>query len=444
MTKPFTLLDGLEHEDGEASHLKRNKIVSLLKEKFDFENTHLRPPSSKEKGILAKCFSYFAPEQAKELGIYPYFREIQDIDGCHVKIDGKEAISVSTNNYLGLSQEPRVIAAARDALERFGIGCTGSRFLNGTFNLHKNLESELADYLDREDSIVMSTGFQANQGTIACLLGRREVAFSDRENHASIYEGCGVAQGKTVRYQHNDMDHLEYYLKKYSDVEGKMIITDSVFSMSGDIANLPAIVKLAKDYGAIVMVDEAHGLGVMGEKGRGVTSYYNLEDEVDIYMGTFSKSLGSIGGFISAKSKVTEYIRHKASAFIFTAALPPASVAGVLAALDVMVSEPERINQLRENTAYIKRGFFDMGFQVNNNAIPIVPIKIGEEALTLYFNRLLFDAGVFAGVAVSPVVPPLNAMIRTSYTSTHTQEDLDKVLASFRRLGTQLGVIPKE
>jgi 8-amino-7-oxononanoate synthase len=444
MTKPFTLLDGLENEDGEASHLKRNKIVSLLKEKFDFENTHLRPPSSKEKGILAKCFSYFAPEQAKELGIYPYFREIQDIDGCHVKIDGKEAISVSTNNYLGLSQEPRVIAAARDALERFGIGCTGSRFLNGTFNLHKNLESELADYLDREDSIVMSTGFQANQGTIACLLGRREVAFSDRENHASIYEGCGVAQGKTVRYQHNDMDHLEYYLKKYSDVEGKMIITDSVFSMSGDIANLPAIVKLAKDYGAIVMVDEAHGLGVMGEKGRGVTSYYNLEDEVDIYMGTFSKSLGSIGGFISAKSKVTEYIRHKASAFIFTAALPPASVAGVLAALDVMVSEPERINQLRENTAYIKRGFFDMGFQVNNNAIPIVPIKIGEEALTLYFNRLLFDAGVFAGVAVSPVVPPLNAMIRTSYTSTHTQEDLDKVLASFRRLGTQLGVIPKE
>ncbi|MBT5869668.1 MAG: pyridoxal phosphate-dependent aminotransferase family protein [Nitrospinaceae bacterium] len=444
MTKPFTLLDGLENEDDEASHLKRNKIVSLLKEKFDFENTHLRPPSSKEKGILAKCFSYFAPEQAKELGIYPYFREIQDIDGCHVKIDGKEAISVSTNNYLGLSQEPRVIAAARDALERFGIGCTGSRFLNGTFNLHKNLESELADYLDREDSIVMSTGFQANQGTIACLLGRREVAFSDRENHASIYEGCGVAQGKTVRYQHNDMDHLEYYLKKYSDVEGKMIITDSVFSMSGDIANLPAIVKLAKDYGAIVMVDEAHGLGVMGEKGRGVTSYYNLEDEVDIYMGTFSKSLGSIGGFISAKSKVTEYIRHKASAFIFTAALPPASVAGVLAALDVMVSEPERINQLRENTAYIKRGFFDMGFQVNNNAIPIVPIKIGEEALTLYFNRLLFDAGVFAGVAVSPVVPPLNAMIRTSYTSTHTQEDLDKVLASFRRLGTQLGVIPKE
>ncbi len=444
MTKPFTLLNGLDNEDDEPSHLKRNKIVSLLKEKFDFENSHLRPPSSKEKGILAKCFGYFAPEQAKELGIYPYFREIQDIDGCHVKIDGKEAISVSTNNYLGLAQEPRVISAARDALERFGIGCTGSRFLNGTFNLHKTLERELSEYLNREDSIVMSTGFQANQGTIACLLGRKEVAFSDRENHASIYEGCGVAQGKTVRYQHNDMDHLEYYLKKYSDVEGKIIITDSVFSMSGDIANLPAIVKLAKDYGASVMVDEAHGLGVMGEKGRGVTSYYNLEDEIDIYMGTFSKSLGSIGGFVSAKSKITEFIRHKASAFIFTAALPPASVAGVIAGLDILVSEPERINQLRENTAYIKRGFFDMGFQVNNNSIPIVPIKIGEEALTLYLNRLLFDDGVFAGVAVSPVVPPLNAMIRTSYTSTHTQKDLDKVLGSFRRLGTKLGVIPKE
>jgi 7-keto-8-aminopelargonate synthetase-like enzyme len=289
----------------------------------------------------------------------------------------------------------------------------------------------------------MSTGFQANQGTIGCLLGRKDVAFSDRENHASIYEGCGVATGKTVRYHHNDMDHLEYYLKKYSDVEGKIIVTDSIFSMSGDIANLPAIVKLARDYNANVMVDEAHGLGVMGENGKGVASYYNLEDEIDIYMGTFSKSLGSIGGFISAKSKITEFVRHKASAFIFTAALPPASVAGVIASLDVMINEPQRIDKLRENTAYIKRGFFDMGFQVNNNSIPIVPIKIGEEALTLYLNRLLFDDGVFAGVAVSPVVPPLNAMIRTSYTSSHDKKDLDKVLGSFKKLGTKLGIIPK-
>ena len=266
-------------------------------------------------------------------------RAIEEIDGCHVVIDGKPAISVSTNNYLGLAQDSRVVAAARDALERFGIGCTGSRFLNGTFDLHKTLEREISTFLNREDTIVMSTGFQANQGTIACLLGRKDVAFSDRENHASIYEGCGVAQGKTVRYQHNDMDHLEYYLKKYSDVEGKIIITDSIFSMSGDIANLPAIVKLARDYNANVMVDEAHGLGVMGENGKGVASYYNLEDEIDIYMGTFSKSLGSIGGFISAKSKITEFVRHKASAFIFTAALPPASVAGVIASLDVMINE---------------------------------------------------------------------------------------------------------
>ena len=443
MTKPFTLLSELESENGEPSHLKKSKITSLLKKKFDFENTHLHPPNIKDKGILAKCFGYFAPEQAKELGIYPYFRAIEEIDGCHVVIDGKPAISVSTNNYLGLAQDPRVVEAARDALERFGIGCTGSRFLNGTFDLHKTLEREISTFLNREDTIVMSTGFQANQGTIACLLGRKDVAFSDRENHASIYEGCGVAQGKTVRYQHNDMDHLEYYLKKYSDVEGKIIITDSIFSMSGDIANLPAIVKLAKDYGANVMVDEAHGLGVMGESGKGVASYYNLEDEIDIYMGTFSKSLGSIGGFISAKSKIIEFIRHKASAFIFTAALPPASVAGVIAGLDIMIKEPERMDKLQENANYIKRGFFDMGFQVNNNSIPIVPIKIGEEALTLYLNRLLFDDGVFAGVAVSPVVPPLNAMIRTSYTSTHDQKDLDTVLASFKKLGTKLGIIPK-
>ena len=443
MTKPFTILNEIENEDGQPPHLKKNKIISLLKKKFDFENSHLRPPNSKDKGILAKCFGYFAPEQAKELGIYPYFKAIEEIDGCHVVIDGNPAISVSTNNYLGLAQDPRIVSAARDALEKFGIGCTGSRFLNGTFNLHKTLEKEISSFLNREDSIVMSTGFQANQGTIACLLGRKDVAFSDRENHASIYEGCGVAPGKTVRYQHNDMDHLEYYLKKYSDVEGKIIITDTIFSMSGDIANLPAIVKLAKDYGAGVMVDEAHGLGVLGERGKGVTNYYNLEDEIDIYMGTFSKSLGSIGGFISAKSKITDFIRHKASAFIFTAALPPASVAGVTAGLDVMINEPERIDKLRENTAYIKRGFFDMGFQVNNNSIPIVPIKIGEEALTLYLNRLLFDEGVFAGVAVSPVVPPLNAMIRTSYTSSHDKKDLDKVLGSFRKLGAKLGIIQK-
>ena len=443
MTKPFTLLSELESDDGEPSHLKKSKITSLLKKKFDFENTHLHPPNIKDKGILAKCFGYFAPEQAKELGIYPYFRAIEEIDGCHVVIDGKPAISVSTNNYLGLAQDPRVVAAARDALERFGIGCTGSRFLNGTFDLHKTLEREISTFLNREDSIVMSTGFQANQGAISCLLGRKDVAFSDRENHASIYEGCAVAPGKTVRYQHNDMDHLEYYLKKYSDVEGKIIITDSIFSMSGDIANLPAIVKLAKDYGANVMVDEAHGLGVMGESGKGVASYYGLEDEIDIYMGTFSKSLGSIGGFISAKSKITEFIRHKASAFIYTAALPPASVAGVIEGLDIMIKEPERMDKLQENANYIKRGFFDMGFQVNNNSIPIVPIKIGEEALTLYLNRLLFDDGVFAGVAVSPVVPPLNAMIRTSYTSAHDQKDLDTVLASFKKLGTKLGIIPK-
>ncbi len=444
MTKPFSLINELENQDTDPAHLKRNKIISLLKKKFDFENSHLKSSNGKEKGILAKCFGYLAPDQAKELGIYPYFKEIEEIDGCRVVIDGKEAISVSTNNYLGLAQEPRVIEAARLALEKFGIGCTGSRFLNGTFNLHKNLEREISSFLNREDTIVMSTGFQANQGTISCLLGRKDIAFSDRENHASIYEGCAIAPGKTIRYQHNDMDHLEYCLKKHSDVEGKIILTDTVFSMSGDIANLPVIVKLAKDYGATVMIDEAHGLGIIGEQGRGVASYYNFENEIDLYMGTYSKSLGSIGGFISSKSKITEYIRHKALAFIFTAALPPASVAGVTEGLNIMISEPERINRLRENTAFIKRGFFDMGFQVNNNSIPIVPITIGEEALTLYLNRLLFDEGIFAGVAVSPVVPPLNAMIRTSYTSAHKREDLEKVLESFKKLGAKLGIISKE
>lgn len=424
-------------------HLKREKIISLLKKKFDFENSHLRLVVKKGEGILSKCISYDAPCQAKDLGIYPYFRETEDMAGAHVIIEGKEVITVSTNNYLGLTKDPRVISAAIKALEKFGAGCTGSRFLNGTLTLHTTLERELSAFLGREDTIVMSTGFQANQGTISCLLGRKDVAFSDRENHASIYEGCAIAPGKTVRYRHNDMDHLEYCLKKHSDVDGKLIITDSVFSMSGDIANLPGIVKLAKDHGASVLVDEAHGLGVMGDKGKGVTNHYNLEDEIDIYIGTFSKSLGSIGGFVSANSKVTEFIRHKASAFIFTAALPPASVAGVMAALDIMANEPERMDRLHENTSYIKKGFFDMGFQINNNPIPIVPIKIGDEALTLFLNQLLFNDGVFAGVAVSPVVPPLNAMIRTSYTSAHVRKDLDQVLASFKKFGTELGIIPQ-
>jgi len=356
-------------------------------------------------------------------------------------VSGKQVILAGTNNYLGLTKDPRVIEAGQKALERFGAGCTGSRFLNGTLSLHNKLEKELSSFLNREDSIVMSTGFQANQGTISCLLGRKDVAFSDRENHASIYEGCAISPGRTVRYRHNDMDHLEYYLKKYSDVDGKLIITDSIFSMSGDIANLPEIVKLAKDYKATVLVDEAHGLGVLGDQGKGVTNYFNLEKEIDIYVGTFSKSLGSIGGFVSGKAKVTEFIRHKASAFIFTAALPPASVAGVTKALEIVINEPERLDRLHENTSYVKKGFFNMGFQVNNNPVPIVPIKIGDEALTLFMNQLLFDDGVFAGVAVSPVVPPHNAMIRTSFTSSHTHEELDQVLASFGKFGKKLGII---
>ncbi len=425
------------------AHLRRDQIVSKLKESFDFENAHLRSSSNEGQGVLSKCLGYEAPDQAKDLGIYPYFREIEAMNGAHVTIGGRDVITVSSNNYLGLTKDPRVIEAAKNALDKFGTGCTGSRFVNGNLSLHKKLENELSHFLKREDTIVMSTGYQANQGTISCLLGRKDIAFSDRENHASIYEGCAVSPCKTVRFRHSDMDHLEHCLRKYSTVEGKLIITDSVFSMSGDIANLPGIVKLARDYKANVLVDEAHGMGVIGEAGRGVTSYYNLEKEIDIYVGTFSKSMGSIGGFVSAHPKVTEYIRHKASAFIFTAALPPASVAGVNTALNIMIQEPERIRQLHDNTTYMKKSLFSMGFQINNNPIPIIPIKIGDEALTLYFNQLLFDQGVFAGVAVSPVVPPFHAMIRTSFTSAHTQEDLNHVLHTFQTIGTDLGIIPQ-
>jgi len=419
------------------------KKIVQIKEKFDFENGHLHPSTENDEGIFSKCSNYQAPKQARDLGIYPYFREIEKTGSSHVVIDGKDVVTISSNNYLGLAKDPRVIAAGRDALEKFGIGCTGSRFLNGTLSLHRTLEKNISNFLGREDSIVMSTGFQANQGTIACLLGKQDVAFSDRENHASIYEGCAIAPGKTLRYRHNDMDHLEHLLQKNSQVRGKLIITDSVFSMSGDVANLPEIVKLAKNHGASLLVDEAHGMGVLGDNGRGACEYFDVEKDVDIYVGTFSKSLGSIGGFVSTKKHIAEYIRHKASAFIFTAALPPASVAGVIEGLDILASDSKRRKLLQKNTAFIKRAFFEMGIQVNNNQVPIVPIQIGDEALTLYMNRLLFDDGIFAGVAVSPVVPPLKAMIRTSYTSAHTKGDLDKILISFGKNLKKIGVLPQ-
>jgi len=441
MEKYFHLKRQDEDKNGTPPQLKRNKVVALHKKEFGLSQAHLPPTPEKESGLLSKCFSYHSMAQARDLGNYPFFREIEETEGCRVVINGKKVITICTNNYLGLTKDPRVIAAGQQALEKFGAGCTGSRFLNGTLSLHNKLENELSGFLNREDALVMSTGFQANQGTISCLLGRKDVAFSDRENHASIYEGCAVAPGKTVRYRHNDMDHLEYFLKKYSDVDGKLIITDSIFSMTGDIANLPEIVKLAKDYKATILVDEAHGMGVLGDQGKGVTNYFNLEKEIDIYVGTFSKSLGSIGGFVSGKAKVTEFIRHKASAFIFTAALPPASVAGVAKALDIMINEPARLEKLHENTSYVKKGFFDMGFQVNNNPVPIVPLKIGDEALTLKMNQLLFDDGVFAAVAVPPAVPPHNPMIRTSFTSSHNREDLDQILASFNKFGKKLGII---
>jgi len=419
------------------------KKIVQIKKKFDFENGHLHPSTKNDEGIFSKCSNYQAPKQAKDLGIYPYFREIEKTGSSHVVIDGKDVVTISSNNYLGLAKDPRVIAAGRDALEKFGIGCTGSRFLNGTLSLHRTLEKNISNFLGREDSIVMSTGFQANQGTIACLLGKQDVAFSDRENHASIYEGCAIAPGKTLRYRHNDMDHLEHLLQKNSQVRGKIIITDSVFSMSGDVANLPEIVKLAKNHGASLLVDEAHGMGVLGDNGRGACEYFDIEKDVDIYVGTFSKSLGSIGGFVSTKKHIAEYIRHKAAAFIFTAALPPASVAGVIEGLDILASDLKRRKLLHKNTAFIKRAFFEMGIQVNNNSVPIVPIQIGDEALTLYMNRLLFDDGIFAGVAVSPVVPPLKAMIRTSYTSAHTKGDLDKILISFGKNLKRIGILPQ-
>jgi len=380
--------------------------------------------------IFKKCYDFKTVESAKEMGIYPYFHALETKQGPEVMMEGRREIMIGSNSYLGLTGDPRVIAAGVKALQEFGTGVSGSRFLNGTTTLHIQLEKELAAFLQKEAVATFSTGFQTNLGILAGIAGHDDIIFCDRENHASIYDGAKLSYATMVRYNHNDMAGLEELLVNANPNKGRLIVTDGVFSMSGDICNLPEIVRLAKKYDARVMVDDAHALGVLGAHGRGTAEYFGLEKDVDIIMGTFSKSLASIGGYMTADAKVIEYIRHKSRPFIFSAALTPANAACALESLHILQKEPERIQNLLSIAEYARQRFEANGLEIiHKSIVPIIPIYTYSELRTLMACKLLFKKGVYVNSVLPPAAPEGQCLIRTSYMATHSKAQIDEAVA---------------
>ena len=377
--------------------------------------------------LFRKCEHLEKITTAKEMGIYPYFHTLNSKQGQQVVMEGKDMIMLGSNNYLGLTSHPEVIEAGIKALEQYGSGCSGSRFLNGTLDAHVALERELAEFLHKEDVVTFSTGFQSNLGIISAIAGRTDYILCDKENHASIYDGCRLSFAKMLRYNHSDMEDLERQLKTIvTEKSGILIVTDGVFSMGGDICKLPEIVKLAKKYGARVMVDDAHGLGVLGEHGRGTAEHFGLEDEVDFYMGTFSKSLASLGGYMAAKKEVCEFVRHSSRPCIFCASITPSNVACARKSLEIIKREPERIKNLHDISNYMRAGLRAANIDIIAiDETPIIPIYTYEDNKTFLACKMLFDNGVYVNPVVSPATPVGQALIRTSYTATHTKEQID-------------------
>ncbi len=394
----------------------------------------------KRADLFDKCFRFTKARELIQAGLYPYFRVIESAQDPVVYINGRRMIMVGSNNYLGLTNDPRVKEAAINAIKKYGTGCAGSRFLNGTLDIHVQTEEKLARFVRREAALIFSTGFQVNLGVISALIGKDDLVIIDKMDHASIIDGCRLSFGEIKKFRHNDMEGLERVLQENED-RAKLVVVDGVFSMEGDIVNLPEVYKLCKRYNARLMVDDAHGIGVLGATGRGTCEHFGLEQEVDLIMGTYSKSLASIGGFVAGDTDVIHYIKHFARSLIFSASPPPASVAAVSAAIDIIESEPERIEQLWKNTNRMMREFKDMGFEIGPTQTPIIPVIVGEDELAFRFVMMLQEEGVFANVAVSPAVPPGKALIRTSYMATHTDEHLDIVCEAFRKVGKALGVI---
>ncbi|MHB9154288.1 MAG: aminotransferase class I/II-fold pyridoxal phosphate-dependent enzyme [Endomicrobiales bacterium] len=389
--------------------------------------------------IFTKCVKFTTAREIMAAGVYPYFKRIESAQGPEVIIEGKKKVVICSNNYLGLTGHPKVIEASIEAIKKYGTSCTGSRFLNGTNDLHEKVERKFARFVGKESAILFTTGHHSNLGAISTLVGKSDVVITDKLDHASIIDGCRLSLGEMVRFRHNDMEDLERQLIRCHD-RGKLIVVDGVFSMEGDIINLPEVVKLARAHGARVMVDEAHALGVLGETGRGTGEHFGIE--ADVIMATASKSLASIGGFIASREEVIHYIKHLSRSLIFTASLTPGSVAAIDASLDIIEKEPERRERLWANTRKMMEGFHALGFDTRTSESPIIPISVGEDMKAFQMWRLLFDEGIFASPVVSPAVPEGQAIIRTSYMATHTDKQLDFVLDTFEKVGKALGIIP--
>ncbi len=374
--------------------------------------------------------------------MYPYFTPIQEVKGNKVVIDGREMIMVGSNNYLGLLDHPKVMQAAKDAVDRYGVGTCGSRFLNGTLDIHVELENRLAKFMHAEAAVTFSTGFQTNQGIIATLVGRGEAVITDRFDHASIIDACRLSYGDVHTFQHNDVQDLERVLATLDENLNKLIVVDGVFSMEGDLIDLPGVVEMGKKYNCRILVDDAHGIGVMGRNGRGTAEHFGLEKEIDLVMGTFSKSFASLGGFVSGDKKVISYIKHHARALIFSASITPASVASTLATLDLIENEPERRERLWEITHKMRNGFQAMGYDTGPTESPVIPVLVGDDEKAFMLWKALREQGIFTNPVIFPAVPHGQALIRTSYSATHSDEELNTVLDCFERGGKMLGIIP--
>src|SRR5690554_2887972 len=407
-----------------------------------------QPSVQSDPTLFAKCHQFFEPSgdyaTVKQAGLYPYFRPLERNEGSRAIINGREVIMAGSNNYLGLTNDPRVIEAAIRAVEQYGTGCTGSRFLNGTLDIHIELEERLARFMGKEATVLFPTGYMTNQGVIQAIASKGDIIFSDKDNHACIVAGTQVSLAETWRFRHNDLDHLRRLLEKATAEHpnaGKLIVTDGVFSMSGIIAQIPELVELAEAHDAALMVDDAHAVGVIGPGGRGSAAYFGLGDRVHLTTGTFSKSFASLGGFCAGDRDIIEYIRHKSSAHIFAASMPPANVATVLKCLDILESEPERLERLWHISDYMRKGFRDAGFNVWTSQSPVIPVVVGDMMTCLRFWNDLLEEGVFVNAVVPPAVPQGQSLMRTSYMATHTDEELDHILDAFRRVGKKHGVV---
>jgi 8-amino-7-oxononanoate synthase len=394
--------------------------------------------------LLQKCYDFTRADEVKAAGFYPYFRSIEESEGPEVQIEGRKIVMAGSNNYLGLTSHPRVKEAAIKAVEKYGTGCSGSRYLTGTIDLHVELEEKLAKFFGKESVLLFSTGYQTAQGIIPTLVQRGEYVISDKDNHACIVAGYFMAKGATanvVRYRHNDMNDLERVIKKIPKEAGKLIVSDGVFSTGGEIVDLPNLNRIAKEYNAVTLIDDAHSVGVIGKGGRGTASEFDLVDDIDMTMGTFSKTFASLGGFVAGDAKVIDFIKHQSPALIFSASPTPSSVAAAIASLEILIEEPQRVQQLVDNANKVRVGLKEAGFNVLEGRTGIVPVIVGDDLIAFKMWRILYDAGIFVNVFISPGVPPGRQMMRTSYMSTHKEEHLDFIIDTFTKTGKELGLI---